>query len=136
MPRAAPGKLVDTPAVISENGTVWSKAEVLGRRVYQRDDLINPNAVDARGRTNIERMERGLAPVGPDGRPVELHHMTQQENIGFNGQKGSLAEVPSSFHQQNYDTIHIYPRNDPDYMSWRRTNPDAALQYDTYRRDY
>jgi hypothetical protein len=98
--------------------------------------LIDPDHVDRFGRTNVERMREGLAPIGPDGRSVELHHMTQQENVGFTGGQGSLAEVSSTFHQQNYNTIHIYTRNHPDYISWRRNNPDAARQYDAYRRDY
>ncbi|WP_082355222.1 HNH/ENDO VII family nuclease [Bacillus sp. FJAT-22090] len=41
---------------------------------------------DARGRTNLERMKKGLAPLGPDGKHINLHHTTQiNEN--------SIAEV-------------------------------------------
>lgn len=68
--------------------------------MYQRDDLIDPNLTDTFGRTNVERMKKGLAPIGPDGKSVELHHMTQR-------QSGSIAEVTKTFHNSNYSTIHI-----------------------------
>ena len=30
--------------------------------------------------TNVERMAEGLAPIGTDGRPINLHHMTQKQS--------------------------------------------------------
>ncbi|HLL30836.1 MAG TPA: HNH/ENDO VII family nuclease, partial [Allosphingosinicella sp.] len=57
----------------------WTRrTEFNGVRVYQRNDLIDPGIVDSRGRSNLQRMGRGLAPLGPDGKPVNLHHMTQR----------------------------------------------------------
>lgn len=32
--------------------------------------------------TNIDRMAEGYAPVGKDGKPVQLHHLTQTEVNG------------------------------------------------------
>ncbi|WP_412770131.1 HNH/ENDO VII family nuclease [Ralstonia pseudosolanacearum] len=72
-----------------------------GNKVYQRDDLINPKYVDTKsGMTNLELMQAGRAPIGPDGKPVNLHHMLQSQD-------GPIAEVTQTFHQQNYSAIHI-----------------------------
>ncbi|ENX5378884.1 MULTISPECIES: HNH/ENDO VII family nuclease [Listeria] len=64
------------------------------------------NKVDVKGRTNLQRMEKGLAPLGSDGNPINLHHMTQREI-------SSIAEVEQSFHQINSKTIHINPNSIP-----------------------
>ncbi|MRG37723.1 hypothetical protein GH729_17025, partial [Shewanella sp. XMDDZSB0408] len=81
----------------------WTSSTTFkGNKVFQRNDLIDPRLVDSRGRTNLERMQKGLAPVGPDGKSVNLHHMTQKHN-------GSIAEVTQTFHQKNSKAIHINP---------------------------
>ncbi|EOJ5594292.1 HNH/ENDO VII family nuclease [Escherichia coli] len=56
--------------------------------------------------TNIERMASGRAPIGVDGKSVNLHHMTQN-------QSGPIAEVTQSFHQENSAVIHINPNTIP-----------------------
>jgi RHS repeat-associated protein len=71
-----------------------------GTKVYQRNDLINPNLVDDVGRTNLQRMQNGLAPMGPDGKPINLHHLLQTND-------SSIAEVAQTFHQKNTKIIHI-----------------------------
>lgn len=51
----------------------------VSRRVYQRND-IDFNYVDKdTGQTNLERMLKGKAPYGRDGKPLELHHILQKE---------------------------------------------------------
>lgn len=80
----------------------WSEGEFEGTKVYQRNDLIDPAKVDARGRTNLQRMEKGLSPLGPDGKPINLHHVLQTE-------KGPVAELTQTFHQQNKGIIHVNP---------------------------
>jgi A nuclease of the HNH/ENDO VII superfamily with conserved LHH len=115
----------------------WKPKDVKGRRVYQRDDLIDPNRVDPdSGLTNLELMRNGRAPIGADGYPIELHHMVQQEGLPFNNAMAPLAEVSKTFHSKNYNQIHIYPRGDPDYISWRKNNPANARRYDRYREAY
>ncbi|UWU24828.1 DUF4150 domain-containing protein (plasmid) [Rhizobium sp. CB3060] len=79
----------------------WVRKDVNGRRVYQRDDLIDPNKVDDLGRTNKQRMEKGLAPLGDDGKEINLHHLTQDE-------PGAMAEVKSTFHSENDRVLHMY----------------------------
>jgi len=51
-----------------------------GHLTKQRNDIFDPNTVSSwkvRGKkvtgTNIERMASGRAPIGVDGRPVNLH---------------------------------------------------------------
>ena len=79
----------------------WNAKHVEGRKVYQRDDLFDPDRVDDYGKTNIERMQKGNAPVGYDGEEVNLHHLTQDE-------PGSMAELGSVFHSENDRLLHIY----------------------------
>lgn len=87
-------------------------------KVYQRDDIINPNMKDARGRTNLERMQKGLAPLGPDGKSINLHHTTQRN-------ESSIAEVTQTFHIDNSSVIHINPNTIPsginrsEFNKWR-----------------
>jgi RHS repeat-associated protein len=71
---------------------LWNKStNFRGNTVYQRDDLINPNLVDKRGRTNLERMQEGLAPLAADGKSVNLHHIDQTP-------EGPLVELKSTEH--------------------------------------
>jgi hypothetical protein len=78
--------------VRSTRTNFWKRKDVNGRRVYQRDDLIDPNKKGPDGRTNLERMQDGDPPIGPDNKPVNLHHMTQDE-------PGPIAEVEQTFHK-------------------------------------
>jgi RHS repeat-associated protein len=120
---AAPSDLADGVAESSEDvvgsRSRWTRTEVNGTRVYQRDDLIDPELTDARGRTNVERMQSGLAPVGPDGESINLHHMLQTAD-------GPIAEVSQTFHQENSSVIHINPNTTPsgidraEFGAWRR----------------
>ena len=90
----------NTPA---SNGTpqYWSpKVEFQGNNVYQRNDLFDPLFKDVRGRTNIERMSGGLSPIGHDGKPVVLHHLTQTQD-------GALAEISQTMHQKYFRILHI-----------------------------
>lgn len=50
--------------------------EVNGKSCLTRDD-INYDQKDSMGRTNLERMSNGLAPLLQDGSAVELHHIGQ-----------------------------------------------------------
>ncbi|QPP08738.1 type IV secretion protein Rhs [Streptomyces bathyalis] len=88
----------------------WKPVEYNGQRIYQRDDLINPDYVsplDKYGRDNMKRMTQGLAPMGPDDKPVNLHHMLQTQD-------GPIAEVTQSMHlsqgdyagSDSYNTLH------------------------------
>lgn len=99
--------------------------EFNGNKVYQRDDLFDPNRMTTwrekgkviRG-TNVERMATGRAPVGHDGNAVNLHHMLQTQN-------GPIAEMSQTCHKTNYGIIHINPNAIPSgiyrsaFNAWR-----------------
>jgi hypothetical protein len=78
-----------------------------GRFFMYKDHIVverqvfDPLAKDALGRTNIERMRLGLAPIGKDGKPVELHHLEQDAN-------GIIVEVLSSEHKKYYKELHYH----------------------------
>ena len=44
-------------------------------------------------------MKDGLAPIGPDGKPVSLHHADQTDF-------GPLVEMETMYHQENYSSLH------------------------------
>nr|WP_244393491.1 HNH/ENDO VII family nuclease [Bartonella tribocorum] len=79
-------------------------------KVYQRNDLFDPNQIvkwrenkkEVWG-TNVERMEAGRAPIGYDGKPVELHHLSQTP-------EGPIAETSKEFHQKYTSVIHNNPQ--------------------------
>ncbi|MFG2376011.1 RICIN domain-containing protein [Streptomyces sp. NPDC048504] len=87
----------------------WKLTDFEGQRVYQRDDLINPDYVspeDPYGRTNLKRMTQGLAPMAPGrtasggiDKPMNLHHMLQTQD-------GPIAEVTDVMHFDNYGKLH------------------------------
>jgi A nuclease of the HNH/ENDO VII superfamily with conserved LHH len=108
------------PAPLSTQPKFWTKSKTFnGNKVFQRDDLINLNLVDSRGRTNLQRMQKGVAPIGPDGQSINLHHMIQTQD-------GAIAEVTQTFHQQNYGALHINPNTIPSgidrdaFDAWKR----------------
>ncbi len=68
---------------------------------FGRDDLIDLRRVDPKGRTSLELMERGQAPVGPDKQPINLHHMTQTQN-------GPIAEVTADMHTKYHRVLHMW----------------------------
>ena len=80
----------------------WKAKEVAGRKVYQRDDIIDPDRIDpVTGLTNLELMKKGKAPLGPDGREINLHHATQDE-------PGTMVELTASYHSKNHKPLHMY----------------------------
>lgn len=58
---------------------------------------IDMNAKDPFGRTNEQRMEKGLSPVSKEGSPIELHHIGQKND-------GPLAELTKGEHQSSDNT--------------------------------
>lgn len=74
--------------------------------IYQRNDLFDLLLKDGKGRTNIQLMQKGRAPIGIDKEPINLHHMLQTKN-------GAIAEVTETFHTQYTKIIHINPSSIP-----------------------
>ncbi|WP_214710829.1 MULTISPECIES: HNH/ENDO VII family nuclease [unclassified Exiguobacterium] len=72
--------------------------EVNGRECLTRTD-IDPDETDGRGRTNLEKMIEGKAPV-VSGEPIELHHIGQKND-------GPLAELTKyGEHRSNSAILH------------------------------
>ena len=63
-------------------------------------------------------MKRGNAPIGPDGKPINLHHMIQMDD-------SAIAEITATFHRKNSKIIHINPNTIPssvnrnDFKKWK-----------------
>ncbi|WP_276551556.1 RHS repeat-associated core domain-containing protein, partial [Erwinia mallotivora] len=112
---------------------------VLGRTVYKNTVDISPGAPGfvhpsvhrsirqkvADGWTNLDLMKNGYAPIGPDGKQMNLHHVLGQE-------PGPMAELVSSTHKQYHKELHGLIE---DGRSFRH---DGSLnyQYDTFRNKY
>lgn len=123
-PVDVPGTFIMMNEESGDERKYWTKEDVhtfkgQSNKVYKRDDLIDLNKFDPKtGLTNRQKMERGLAPVGPDNHPINLHHTTQQQN-------SPLAEVTKTFHQEHKKIIHINPPTIPSginrgkFDSWR-----------------
>jgi len=60
-----------------------------GNLVYQRPDLIDPRLSQG-GLTNLQRMQAGRPPIGPDGLPMQVHYMLQTMN-------GPQPKLPKHF---------------------------------------
>lgn len=104
--------------------------EVNGKRVTMDNNTFDPNLVDKQGRTNIQRMDQGLAPIGTDGKSVNIHHIDQTNN-------GPVMEITATKHQQNYSKLHANTGQTPsqinrkafnnwrnEYWKWRGNNPE------------
>jgi filamentous hemagglutinin len=124
---------VEELATAAQNGAreyplsnYWNREVTFnGNRTFQRNDLIDPNKIgDVRtGRTNLQLMQEGRAPVGADDLPIQLHHLIQTN-------EGAIAEVTTSFHRIHSRVIHI---NQP-----ARDFPTTINRgrFDQWRRDY
>ena len=107
----------------------WNKTTKFeGVVVHQRDSFIDPlkkstfvkNGKKIEG-TNLERMEAGLAPIGADGNPIELHHVLQTPS-------GPLVEITNQLHTKYKKQLHINPD------TWG-SSIDRA-EFDAFRKRY
>lgn len=91
---------------------------IVNDRLVLKTNEINPNLIDSFGRTNIERMEKGLSPIDESGNSYNLHHIGQKMN-------SPLAELTQ--HEHNiYDkilhdkTIKTEIHNDTNELNWSK----------------
>jgi hypothetical protein len=77
------------------------------------------------GATNADLMREGLAPIGSDGRPINLHHILGEE-------PGPMVELLGSSHSRLQKPLHglIEPGR-----SFRNA-PGLLTQYNAFRRAY
>lgn len=94
---------------------------LINRKIHQYASGIDLNYMRSDGKTNYEAMLKGESPIiliqTPNGireTRLDLHHLTQQEVLGFPNAhylQGTLAEVPIASHQKFTKIIHMrYPR--------------------------
>lgn len=75
------------------------------------------------GETNLDLMRKGNAPIGPDGKQVNLHHL-------FGLEPGDMAEVTATDHQINHKVLH-----DMIEKSFRN-DKDKENSYTSFRKAY
>lgn len=84
----------------------YQKIHFRGTDFYIREDNFDLEYKDATGKTNLERMKRGCAPVGKDGMYVNLHHLIQKES-------GGIVEIQKAVHKRGHKILHINPSSIP-----------------------
>jgi filamentous hemagglutinin len=110
----------------------WTQEPIVfnGNKVFQRNDLIDPSfIVERSGLTNLQLMKVGRAPIGFDGKPINLHHMTQRHD-------GAIAEATQTFHQQNTKVIHINPSSIPSGINRSEFNKWRATYWENRSKDF
>lgn len=95
--------------------------DVNGKSVIMDSSIFDPNFVDKQGRTNVQRMEQGLAPIGTDGKSVNIHHIDQTNN-------GTVMEITATEHQQNYSKLHTNIGQSPSQIN--------RTEFNRWRREY
>lgn len=81
-----------------KNGKI---AVINKHEVVQKDHQFDPCHKVSTGETNFYRMQQGLAPIGFDDQPINLHHMKQQKD-------GLLVETTSTDHKKHHELLHRY----------------------------
>lgn len=75
------------------------------------------------GESNLQLMKTGNAPLGPDGKQMELHHMLQEE-------PGPMAEIISTVHTRYHRALHGTKE-----VSFRRQS-GLKKQFNKFRKNY
>ena len=68
------------------------ETDIGGKKALIRND-INWRQTDEFGRTNMQRIDKGLSPITKNGQTIELHHMNQKSNA-------PLAELTAAEHKK------------------------------------
>lgn len=80
-----------------EEATIYEEAGVEPTTINDNDVLVKTDIdieqKDVFGRTNLQRMEQGLAPLDANGKPIELHHIGQKSDA-------PLVELTAKEHRQ------------------------------------
>lgn len=105
--------------------TVDGISRNVSRRVYQRNDIDFEYYHPKSGMTNLQRMQEGKAPIGNDGKPVQLHHVLQKE-------AGPMAEVREVTHREYKRTLHGLAGRGSSF----RNDPTLLRQYNNFRSAY
>lgn len=91
---------VDEAQVYKDAGL--KEAEIDGKVCLVRED-IDLSLQDEYGRTNLERMSEGLAPIREDGSKIELHHIGQKSD-------SPLAELTMQEHRGKGNDVILHDK--------------------------
>lgn len=72
---------------------------VMDGKIYYNNLSLFNHGSDSEGVENRNRMKQGNAPLGKDGKPLNLHHLDQTED-------GPLVALEETWHQEHYSEIH------------------------------
>lgn len=109
----------------------YESITVDGCMVYFRLADVDLSRTDIYKRTNQDLLLVGSAPIGADGKSMNLHHLTRR-------QPGILVLVPESFYQQNSELLHFRstqhmiqpkPVDRAAFNSWKETALKALGQH-------
>jgi hypothetical protein len=86
-----------------EELNVYKDLGLVEAQIGDKSALISPDIdmqqKDGMGRTNTERMQKGLAPLDSNGESYNLHHIGQKAD-------SPLAELPNKVHKENDAILH------------------------------
>ncbi|MGM5629404.1 HNH/ENDO VII family nuclease [Apibacter raozihei] len=100
-------------------------------KVYQQNidwDMVDPKT----GLTNLELATKGNAPIGVDGKPINLHHSKQQAH-------GPLFEISQTPHQTYGNTNALHPYRvtpNPDGTKYNPYDPVNRKNFGKDRKQY
>ena len=97
------------------------EVEVNGKACLIRKDIDLDCVVDDRGRTNRQRMAKGLAPLDANGDSVELHHIGQKSDAG-------LAELTNDEHHKGGNDTVLHDK--------KKKSEIDRKEFDTERSDH
>ena len=120
----------------------YSPIEVLGRKVYQNsadfrggaptfvDPIVGKNNPTVQklldeGASNYDLMSKGYAPIGIEGKQINLHHVIGAE-------PGPMVELLDSTHKKYYKPLHGLIEDGNSF----RNNRTPKKQYEKFRKDY
>ncbi|GIN66044.1 MULTISPECIES: T7SS effector LXG polymorphic toxin [Bacillus] len=95
------------------------------RRIYQLKNIDFNMKHPNKNITNLELMKSGKAPIGEDGKPINLHHLIQKE-------PGTMLEILHTTHKKYHKVLHQLVEKGDSF----RNNPELQQQYDSFRRKY
>ncbi|MEH0873518.1 HNH/ENDO VII family nuclease [Pectobacterium cacticida] len=112
---------------------------MLGRTVYKNTTDITPGtpsfvhssvhpSIKSKindGWTNVDLMKNGYAPIGIDGKQINLHHILGQE-------PGAMVELTSSTHKLYHKQLHGLIEDGNSF----RNLEGLERQYNKFRKDY
>jgi len=97
----------------------------VSRKVYQRHDIDFGYHDPDTGKTNHQLMKEGRAPIGNDGKPIELHHVIQKES-------GPIVEVREVTHREYRRILHGLVGRGGSF----RNDPVLNKQFNSFRSHY